>query len=362
MTKNELIRRRERRKRTEQTLRIAVPTAAAALLICIAVPLLTRKKIQVPPKGTKTQENVDTDTAEVAAADEKLAGSPGWNVGDSGWWYLNDDGTTFRNGWKTIDGQRYYFKSDGYMATGWVNTGNVKDLYFDASGVVDPSRVQKLVALTYDDGPSKHTDDVLDAMEKHGAKCTFFVVGQQAEYWKDQLKREADLGMEIGSHTYDHQWLTDLDADGITDEMNHNDEVISGISGVTPPVMRPTGGLMNATVVKTIQKPMILWDVDTLDWKTKDDDTTYQTIMDQVKDGSIVLMHDLYAPSGNIADKLISSLTDQGYKCVTVSELAKAYGYDLEPGSQYYAMYPGGYSLNMTREQALAKYESGDDG
>ena len=81
-----------------------------------------------------------------------------------------------------------------------------------------------------------------------------------------------------------------------------------------------------------------------------------------MKDGSIVLMHDLYAPSGNIADKLISSLTDQGYKCVTVSELAKAYGYDLEPGSQYYAMYPGGYSLNMTREQALAKYESGDDG
>ena len=126
--------------------------------------------------------------------------------------------------------------------------------------------------------------------------------------------------------------------------------------------MRPPYGANNSRVKSNAGMPLITWNVDTLDWKTKDDDTTYQTIMDQVKDGSIVLMHDLYAPSGNIADKLISSLTDQGYKCVTVSELAKAYGYDLELGSQYYAMYPGGYSLNMTREQALAKYESGDDG
>ena len=98
---------------------------------------------------------------------------------------------------------------------------------------------------------------------------------------------------------------------------------------------------------------MIQWDLDTLDWEHKDADKTYQRIVDNVKDGTVVLMHDLFAPAGDSADRTIAALIDMGYKCVTVSELAEAYGYDLEAGGQYYAFYPDGCDLNKSKEEGL---------
>lgn len=365
MTKNQLLKKRQKVKQRQRAVAVIVPVLLCVLVFLISRPLftkVTRRPIEEKKKEepvSRTEEITDTDTASVTAAGESMMGNPGWNVNDSGWWYLNDDMTTFTNGWKTIEGQRYYFNDSGYMATGWINTGTVKDSYFDENGILDTSKQQKLVALTYDDGPSEHTDDVLDALEKYGAKATFFVVGMQADYYTSQLQREYDLGMEIGNHSYDHPWLNMLTSDEIEEEMGHNERIISAVTGKETELVRPTGGGISAAVLETIHKPLIQWDVDTLDWEHLDADKTYERAMELVQDGSIILMHDLFAPAGDVADRLISSLQEAGYKLVTVSELAEAYGYELKPGDQYYAFWPGGCDLNITREQGLEEAYNG---
>ena len=356
MTREQLIEKRKAKKRR----RVVLMGGGAAAIVIIAVvaakAVLTRPKKRVIKEeaAPAVVEDYATDTAARKTLSSSAAGTPGWNVNSTGWYYLNDDNTIFAGGWKTLDGQRYYFKDNGYLATGWVNTGTVKDTYFDESGIVDPTKYQKLVALTYDDGPSgENTPKLLDALEKYGQKATFFIVGEQAELYPEIVKREYDLGMETGSHTYDHPWLNQISEEEIRDEMDHNDRVISGITGEDTKIMRPTGGGISANLINAIDKPMIQWDVDTLDWDHKDDDKTYQAIVDQVQDGSVILMHDLFSPSGNAAERIISSLLDMGYKCVTVPELAEAYGYELEPGGQYYAFYPDGCDMNKTRAEGL---------
>ena len=367
MTREQLIKKRKIKKRIRLGLYGAAALAVLIILITAVRAIANRPRKRSKPKEETSSEvapvevasadNSGSDSAGVTTVKAGMTGDVGWNLDDNGWWYKNEDDTVFSGGWKTIDGQKYYFKDDGYMATGWTDTGDIKDTYFDASGRIDTTKYQKLVALTYDDGPTqKYTPGVLDAFEKHGQKCTFFVVGEMAEQFPDLVKREKDLGMEIGSHTYSHPYLNKISADEIVEQLDKNDAVLSGITGDVPALMRPTGGNVTTTVVNTVQKPMIQWDVDTLDWDHRDDEKTYQAVISNVQDGSIVLMHDLHPPSANIADRLITELNNMGYKCVTVSELAEAYGYDLEPAGEYFAMYPGGNERNRTKAEALEAY------
>lgn len=356
MTREQLIAKRKAKKRNRMIVAGCGAVAAVLVVSIAARALLTRPKRrqQIKEETPPVVEEYETDTAVKSKVSSSINGETGWNVNSSGWFYLNDDGTIFTNGWKTIDGQRYYFKESGYMATGWVNTGGIKDQYFDEYGVLDTSKYQKLVALTYDDGPTDtSTELVLDALEKYGQKATFFIVGEQAEIYPERVKRAYDLGMELGNHTYDHPWLNTATQEEIKEELDKNDELIKSITGVETTVMRPTGGGISADLINAATKPMIQWDVDTLDWDHKDDEKTYQRIMDLVTDGSVVLMHDLWPPAGNTADRTISALIENGYKCVTISELAEAYGYDLEPGGQYYAFYPDGCDLNKSKAEGL---------
>lgn len=369
MTREELIRKRKQKK----AIRLGLKAAGVVLAVIVLILMIRGigNWIKNRPKKPKpqTEETVETtetpevkedvqvegDTAQLVTLGSAMtASAAGWNVNDNGWFYSPDLTQMYSAGWKTLDGEKYYFKEDGYMATGWTDVGEVKDKYFDISGRVDETKQQKLVALTYDDGPAESTSKLLDVLEKYGAKATFFVVGEQADYYRETLKREADLGMEIGSHTWDHPWLNQLSEEEIREEMDKNDKLVSEITGLPAmKLMRPTGGGISANMLNTLEKPMIQWDVDTLDWDHKDPDQTYQRLIDLVQDGSIVLMHDLFSPSADAADRYISTLIDMGYKCVTVSELAEAYGYDLEAAGQYYAFYPGGTEQNKTKAEGL---------
>lgn len=369
MTREELIRKRKQKK----AIRLGLKAAGVVLAVIVLILMIRGigNWIKNRPKKPKpqTEETVETtetpevkedvqvegDTAKLVTLGSAMtASAAGWNVNDNGWFYSPDLTQMYSAGWKTLDGEKYYFKEDGYMATGWTDVGEVKDKYFDISGRVDETKQQKLVALTYDDGPAESTSKLLDVLEKYGAKATFFVVGEQADYYRETLKREADLGMEIGSHTWDHPWLNQLSEEEIREEMDKNDKLVSEITGLPAmKLMRPTGGGISENMLNTIDKPMIQWDVDTLDWDHKDPDQTYQRLIDLVQDGSIVLMHDLFSPSADAADRYISALIDMGYKCVTVSELAEAYGYDLEAAGQYYAFYPGGTEQNKTKAEGL---------
>ena len=354
MTRKELAQRRKRRRR-EQKIRKVVKTAIAVLaalaVFCfiwfVIRPMFFDKKTVTTAEASQLPESTATasDTATTSKPDDTTSGTNGWNVDDTGWWFKNEDGTRIVNGWKTIDGKQYYFGENGYTLKGWnYIEADGKDAYFDESGAYDPTKKQKLVAITFDDGPSEDTDTILDILEANHSKATFFVVGtmvQLEDETKNALKREYDLGMEIGSHTYDHTILSKTTPDVIQTVMQQNDDLISSmLDGFVPTIMRPTGGGVNDTVSENVTKPMILWNIDTEDWNTQDPGQTIAAATTDIKDGSIILMHDIYIQTAEAVKTIVPTLRQQGYKLVTVSELAEAYGYSLEAGQCYYDFYP----------------------
>ncbi len=206
----------------------------------------------------------------------------------------------------------------------------------DVTGLRD----KKLVALTFDDGPSQYTGKLLDALKKHNAKATFFVVGSRLGSSSSNalLKRMEDEGHVVGNHSQNHKNLKYLSADGVASEMYTAAERIKTAIGHYPIVMRCPGGNYNSTVkayAKDISVPIIQWSIDTIDWRDRNKATVLSRAKSGIRDGSIVLMHDLYSTTVDAACELIPYLQQQGYALVTVPELlAVKYG-TVEPGKVY---------------------------
>lgn len=344
MTRREIIEKR-RRKRRIQIIRRCIKAGIYATLAILAIVVIWKVIVPLFPERKQEDKMLEVQAEVLGPGDAlKVAytgsnGVEGWNVDSVGWWYLDEDHTYFASGWQTIEGQEYYFNDSGYMATGWYNIDG-ESYYFKVTGEQDPEATQKLVALTYDDGPSQYTERLLDCLEENGVKATFFVVGTQVEAYPEILQREDALGMEIGSHTYDHTLLNRVDAATIQQKMQQNEDVIASVIGHGTTIMRPTGGGINDTVRLAVAQPMICWDVDTKDWEHRDAQKTVNRILELVQDGSIILMHDLYSATVDASEIIIPELIRQGYKLVTISELAELRGVTLEPGVDYYEFYP----------------------
>lgn len=199
----------------------------------------------------------------------------------------------------------------------------------------DPDK--PMIALTFDDGPSTKTTDVLlDILEENNAKATFFVVGTNlGENTEDILRRMVSMGCEIGNHSVSHEQLTSLDVNGIIDQIEPNNEKILELSGRPCRLIRPPYGSVDDTVKQTVNQPMIMWDIDTLDWKSKDPDKIIPIVRENVTDGTIILMHDIHAPTIEACKTLIPELSKK-YQLVTVSELAYMKGVRLEAGEKYF--------------------------
>ncbi len=204
---------------------------------------------------------------------------------------------------------------------------------------IDADTETKYIALTYDDGPSTYTSYLLDTLETHNAQATFFIIGNRLDRYRDTIKRMDYLDMEIASHTYGHDLLTKLEVEEIEASMNQTDEILSSIIGHGATLMRPVGGAINDELKTLIHKPIILWDIDTLDWKTKDTEAIVNHVLENIKDGSVVLMHDIYPTTIEASQILIPTLQEMGYKLVTVSELAKIKEIELLP-SEIYSSFP----------------------
>ena len=194
---------------------------------------------------------------------------------------------------------------------------------------------KKKAALTFDDGPSSFTDRLLDCLEENNAKATFFMVGTEIASFPDEVKRMKKLGCELGNHTYDHKDLATLSSDEISSEIARVDEQLVNLTGEGASVVRPPYGSVNDTVKSTVGTPMILWSIDTLDWKTQDVESTVEEVMNNVKDGSIILMHDIFSTSVDAAEILIPQLIEEGYQLVTVHELASLHQTELSAGVTY---------------------------
>lgn len=198
---------------------------------------------------------------------------------------------------------------------------------------IDKSK--KMIALTFDDGPNYNTSKIIDVLNKYDIKATFFVLGNRAINNKDILKKMADSGMEIGNHTYNHLLLTKYDENKIRSEIEDTSEVIYNATKKRPKLLRPSYGSVNNKIKKVANMPIIIWDIDTLDWKYHNSKRITSRVVNKVRDGDIILMHDIYSASLNALSNIIPILQDNGYEFVTIDELFYYKGISLENGKVY---------------------------
>ena len=205
---------------------------------------------------------------------------------------------------------------------------------------IDP-RVEKVVALTFDDGPyGPVTNKLLDLLDKYNAKATFYLVGYKVDDYPEVVRDIAARGHCIGIHSTDHKLLTKMTDEQITADIFGMRDKIEQASGVRPNTIRPVGGAVNPRIAKLLNMPVILWDCDPNDWKFRDADKISGFVLNNVKSGDIVLSHDLYETTYTAYEKIIPELAAQGYRFVTVEDLI---GYT-----------DGAYAGQIIRYRALA--------
>lgn len=308
------------------------------------------QQVQAETDSTTTDSSSDsTDTGDTSTETNAAMRQPvkgqsdltkaaqlttGWHDDENGKWYQNADGTYFAGGMQEIDGSTYYFDDNGYIKTGWVEVG-FDDYYFNDDGTYDPSQHKTRIAFTFDDGPGEYTDELLDCLEENNAHATFFMLGQNVGSWESTVQRMADIGCEIGSHSWDHPNLYDLSMDSVAKEFSDTDAALEKACGQKASVARAPYGNWSDDIISTVGKPFFTWSLDSLDWSYLDVNKDYDAVMNgDLTDGSIILMHDIHEPSVQAAIKMIPELVQKGYKLMTVSELAAAKGVTLQ-GANY---------------------------
>ena len=199
---------------------------------------------------------------------------------------------------------------------------------------IDPSK--PMVALTFDDGPQPSVGNrIMDCLAQYGGKATFFMVGERVGSYKTEVQRMVAEGHEVANHTMNHKYLQKLGAAQIQAQVNNGNDAIQAACGVRPTLLRLPGGNHNTTVLANAGMPMIQWNVDTLDWKTRNADKTVAAVLNHVKDGDIILMHELYGATGDAVARIVPELHKRGFQMVTVSQMAAAKGRSLEAGKLY---------------------------
>ncbi|NTZ20217.1 chitooligosaccharide deacetylase [Paenibacillus sp. JMULE4] len=189
---------------------------------------------------------------------------------------------------------------------------------------------QKLIALTFDDGPNPvYTPQILDLLNQYGAKGTFFVIGKRVQMYPAIAIREVNEGHEIANHTFDHHYLKNFPPERLIEEIRQTQEVIFDITEQMPHVFRPPGGFYNDALLQSVKKDQLTvvmwsWYQDTQDWKKPGVDKIVRQVLDNAHNGDIVLFHDLQGDCTQTVEALkqiLPELTRRGYQFVTVSDL-----------------------------------------
>ena len=396
--KQQQIRRRQMMKKGAYV--VAIILVLIFVIRGIILPVINRagggntekpQQVQAETDSTTTDSSSDsTDTGDTSTETNAAIRQPvkgqsdltkaaqlttGWHDDENGKWYQNADGTYFAGGMQEIDGSTYYFDDNGYIKTGWVEVG-FDDYYFNDDGTYDPSQHKTRIAFTFDDGPGEYTDELLDCLEENNAHATFFMLGQNVGSWESTVQRMADIGCEIGSHSWDHPNLYDLSMDSVAKQFSDTDAALEKACGQKASVARAPYGNWSDDIISTVGKPFFTWSLDSLDWSYLDVNKDYDAVMNgDLTDGSIILMHDIHEPSVQAAIKMIPELVQKGYKLMTVSELEAAKGVTLQ-GANYSDFWDSslqkgivaGYSGNTTDtsdggyDDGSADDESSDDG
>ena len=213
-------------------------------------------------------------------------------------------------------------------------------LLFSLSFLVLPVRAaygSRYVALTFDDGPSgKYTRALLDGLYDRGAKATFLLCGYRIKDYPDITQRIFDEGHEIGLHGYSHDSMKNMSRRGIAQELMDTQALLP--EGCRPVFLRPPGGFSSDAVQQVAEArglAILHWSVDPHDWETHNEQAIEKAVLEQVKDGDIILLHDMTTASVEAALDIVDALLKEDFEFVTVSELARIRGLRPKPGSVY---------------------------
>jgi len=204
---------------------------------------------------------------------------------------------------------------------------------------IDPSR--PMIALTFDDGPSRYTLQILDVLVENNSSATFFAVGNRVNMYPQIVERIHNQGSEVAGHSWDHSRLTRLPQDEIRRQILQTHSAIEAITGPMTKFFRAPFGSYNGTVTQVAEElgfSLIQWSVDPRDWETRNADAIFNAVYERVKDGDIVVLHDLLPTTANAMERLIPSLIARGFQLVTVSDLLYFRGLEMMPGGVYYSV------------------------
>jgi len=226
-----------------------------------------------------------------------------------------------------------------------VNYNEIKD-YLNFSVVLESDyenesgynydKEKKSIAITFDDSPNNgKTNKILDYLKDNHFHATFFVVGEKCEYNEDLLISIKNSGNEIGSHTYSHQNLNKLTEEEIIEDYKKMNNIYKRLFNENLKLLRPPYGLYKEKYLNIIDTSIIMWSLDTNDWKNKNSDYLVNYVVNNVKDGDIILFHDSYDSTVDAIEELLPILYSKGYQVMSVSELAKIKGKILENGKVY---------------------------
>ncbi len=176
------------------------------------------------------------------------------------------------------------------------------------------------IALTFDDGPSIYTEELLDGLKERGVKATFFLIGKNAKEYPDIVKREAEEGHLVGNHTYSHVVISNLSLEKAREEIEKTNQILEGITGKRVEYVRPPFGIWKEEL-EDLQMTSVMWSVDPLDWTTKNTDEIVKKVVTRAKENDIILLHDCYKSSVQAAFRIIDLLQSEGYEFVTIEEL-----------------------------------------
>ncbi|MCI2056498.1 MAG: polysaccharide deacetylase family protein [Oscillibacter sp.] len=194
----------------------------------------------------------------------------------------------------------------------------------------------KLIALTFDDGPSpEYTPQILDILEEKNVPATFFLVGKWLPGRSAIVNREVDDGNQIANHTFNHVRLTGLSDAEIRASIADTDDALTNITGLTDFVVRPPMGARSKQVLRDIEEPVILWSVDAAAGKQIWSGELVSRTLSKATDGGIILMHDTTQANVNAVTGIIDGLHDRGYEFVTVDELFRLKGISLKKSVLY---------------------------
>jgi len=207
------------------------------------------------------------------------------------------------------------------------------DAYENEVYMLDPNK--PTISFTFDDGPSNYDIELARLLVDAHASAGFFIVGNRVGNFEDVVKTLVSSNMEIGNHTYSHKVMTSLSNTAITEQLTKTNDIFYNLTGQKMTLFRPPYGSVNKRVLLQSGMSSIMWNVDTLDWKTRDADKVYEAIMKDIKDGDIVLMHSLYPTTVEAVKRSLPELYKRGYQVVSVSKLAELKGKTLSTGSTY---------------------------